>query len=90
MMDDSALFTAAKLLAVFGLVLASGFFVAAKFSLVGMRSSRVDELQTQGLTTAGALRPAVDNLDANLAATQLGITISSLALGGSASLRSRG
>ncbi|POR48610.1 hemolysin family protein [Bosea psychrotolerans] len=69
------------ILAVLVLVAANGFFVAAEFSLVAVRRSRVTELVNAGRTNAGALKRAVDNLDANLAATQLGITISSLALG---------
>ncbi len=69
------------ILAVLVLVAANGFFVAAEFSLVAVRRSRVTELVNAGRTNAGALKQAVDNLDANLAATQLGITISSLALG---------
>src|SRR3712207_8018483 len=80
-MEDSALVTAAKLIAVVGLVMANGFFVAAEFSLVGMRRSRVDELEARGHGKARILGRALDNLDANLAATQLGITISSLGLG---------
>ena len=80
-MDDGLLVTLGKLLAVLGLVAANGFFVAAEFSLVGLRRSRVEEMVTQGRGTAEALRRAVDNLDSSLAATQLGITISSLALG---------
>jgi len=36
---------------------------------------------TQGQARAGVLQRAIDNLDANLAATQLGVTISSLGLG---------
>lgn len=68
------------ILAVLGLVAANGF-VAAEFSLVAVRHSRVVELAAAGRTNAAALQRAVDNLDANLAATQLGITISSLALG---------
>lgn len=63
------------------LVAANGFFVAAEFSLVAVRKSRVAELVATGRMNAKALQRAVDNLDANLAATQLGITISSLALG---------
>jgi len=63
------------------LVAANGFFVAAEFSLVAVRRSRVAQLVTAGRRNAQALQRAVDNLDANLAATQLGITISSLALG---------
>ena len=67
--------------AVLVLVVANGFFVAAEFSLVSVRRSRVAELVDAGRTNAAALQRAVNNLDANLAATQLGITISSLALG---------
>ena len=63
------------------LVAANGFFVAAEFSLVAVRRSRVAQLVAAGRRNAQALQRAVDNLDANLAATQLGITISSLALG---------
>ncbi len=66
---------------VFVLVFANGFFVAAEFSLVAVRRSRVTELVAQRKTNARALARALDHLDANLAATQLGITISSLALG---------
>src|SRR5215204_1478887 len=69
------------ILAVFALVAANGFFVAAEFSLVAVRRSRVEELVATGRTNARALHRAVTALDANLAATQLGITISSLALG---------
>jgi CBS domain containing-hemolysin-like protein len=69
------------ILAVFLLVAANGFFVAAEFALVSVRRSRVTELVAAGRMNATALQRAVDNLDANLAATQLGITISSLALG---------
>ena len=63
------------------LVLANGFFVAAEFSLVAVRRSRVAELVAAGRTNAKTLQRALDRRDANLAATQLGITISSLALG---------
>jgi CBS domain containing-hemolysin-like protein len=69
------------LLAVFVLVAANGFFVAAEFSLVAVRRSRVMELAASGRMNAAALARALDHLDSNLAATQLGITISSLALG---------
>jgi CBS domain containing-hemolysin-like protein len=69
------------ILAVLALVVANGFFVAAEFSLLAVRRSRVAELVSARRTNATALQRAVDNLDAYLAATQLGITISSLALG---------
>ncbi len=63
------------------LVLANGFFVAAEFALVAVRRSRVVELVAERRTNAKALLWATDHLDSHLAATQLGITISSLALG---------
>lgn len=70
-----------KLLAVLGLVAANGFFVAAEFSLVAVRRTRVEELAAGGNKTARLLERAVAGLDDSLAATQLGVTISSLALG---------
>jgi putative hemolysin len=78
---DGSMFDLIGIPAVIVLVVANGFFVAAEFSLVAVRRSRVAELVTAGRINATALQRAVDNLDAHLAATQLGITISSLALG---------
>ncbi len=80
-MEESALSIALKLLAVIGLVLANGFFVAAEFSLVSVRRSRVEQLAAEGRAGAARLERAVDHLDSYLAATQLGITMSSLSLG---------
>lgn len=78
---NGSMFDLIGILVVLILVAANGFFVAAEFSLVAVRRSRVTELVAAGRLNASALMHAVDNLDANLAATQLGITISSLALG---------
>jgi hypothetical protein len=78
---DGSLTNTIGILLVFVLVAANGFFVAAEFSLVAVRRSRVAQLVAAGRRNAQALQRAVDNLDAYLAATQLGITISSLALG---------
>lgn len=63
------------------LVLLNGFFVAAEFAIVKVRSSQI-EVQT-GLSKglAGAAKSIVNNLDSYLAATQLGITLASLGLG---------
>jgi CBS domain containing-hemolysin-like protein len=69
------------ILAVLVLVAANGFFVAAEFSMVAVRRSRVTQLVTEGRRNAKALQRATAQLDANLAACQLGITISSLGLG---------
>src|SRR5215217_8678569 len=79
--SDGSIVNLMGILAVVVLVAANGFFVAAEFSLVAVRRSRVAELVAAGRRNATALQRAVTNLDANLAATQLGITISSLALG---------
>jgi CBS domain containing-hemolysin-like protein len=79
--DGSGIADLIGVLTVLLLVAANGFFVAAEFSLVAIRRSRVAELVADGRANAVPLQRAVDNLDANLAATQLGITISSLGLG---------
>ncbi|WP_187278207.1 hemolysin family protein [Methylobacterium sp. WL7] len=80
-MSDDAWSTALGLLAVLVLVFANGFFVAAEFALVSVRRSRVAELVSERRANATALQRATDRLDAYLAATQFGITLSSLALG---------
>jgi putative hemolysin len=63
------------------LVLANAFFVAAEFALVAVRRSRIDELLLQGRRGTASAKYAIDNLDDTIAATQLGITLASLALG---------
>jgi CBS domain containing-hemolysin-like protein len=70
-----------KLGAVLLFVLANGFFVAAEFSLVSVRRTRIAELAAQGNRGARWVQRAIDNPDKVIAATQLGITIASLALG---------
>jgi len=66
---------------VFFLVFANGFFVASEFSLVGVRRSRIETLARAGSKRARRLLGMVDNLNAYISATQLGITLASLALG---------
>src|ERR671921_401959 len=73
--------TVLYVLAVFLLVLANGFFVAAEFALVGVRRSRVETLAEGGDRRAARLTGLLDNLNAYISATQLGITMASLALG---------
>src|ERR1043165_6574025 len=70
-----------KLLAVLVLVAANGFFVAAEFALVGVRSSRIETLASQGSGAAKRLMQLLQNLNQYLSACQLGITLASLALG---------
>lgn len=71
----------AGVVAVFLLVAANGFFVAAEFSLVASRRSKIDEMAAQGMRGARTVQLALEHLDRYIAATQLGITIASLALG---------
>jgi CBS domain containing-hemolysin-like protein len=63
------------------LVLANGFFVAAEFALVAVRRSRIDQLVEEGDRSAKVVQKALQHLDRSISATQLGITLSSLALG---------
>jgi CBS domain containing-hemolysin-like protein len=70
-----------QLLVIFLLVFANGFFVAAEFSIVKIRASQLTLLLKTGDWRVGIALRAVNNLDACLSATQLGITLASLGLG---------
>jgi CBS domain containing-hemolysin-like protein len=70
-----------RLAAVVALVVANGFFVAAEFSIVTVRKTRIDQLIAEGHRGARAVRRAVSHPDRYIAATQLGITMASLGLG---------
>ena len=63
------------------LVLLNAFFVMAEFAIVKARTTKVQELVREGAWGASATQAAVENLDAYLSATQLGITLASLGLG---------
>ena len=63
------------------LVALNGFFVAAEFALVKVRPTQLEPYVTEGLRRAKMARHMVRHLDAYLSATQLGITLASLALG---------
>jgi CBS domain containing-hemolysin-like protein len=62
-------------------VLANGFFVAAEFAIVKVRSTQITELADAGSVRAKMAKKLIRHLDAYLSATQLGITLASLALG---------
>ena len=70
-----------KFLSVILLVAANGFFVAAEFALVGLRTSRIETMVASGNRAAKRLMGLLKNLNAYLSACQLGITLASLALG---------
>lgn len=63
------------------LVFLNGFFVASEFALVAVRKTRIDELVKKGNIFAKLVQNAQKDLDMYISATQLGITIASLALG---------
>ncbi len=72
---------ALKIFLVLLLVLANGFFVAAEFAFVGVRKSRIETLAAEGNKGAIRLLSLLENLNAYLSASQLGITLASLGLG---------
>ena len=72
---------ALKIFLVLLLVLANGFFVAAEFAFVGVRNSRIETLAAEGNKGAIRLLSLLENLNAYLSASQLGITLASLGLG---------
>jgi CBS domain containing-hemolysin-like protein len=67
--------------AVLALVFANAFFVAAEFSIVTVRRTRINQLLAEGRRHVAAVHRAVTTPDRYIAATQLGITMASLGLG---------
>jgi CBS domain containing-hemolysin-like protein len=78
---DEALSVTARLVLVVLLVLLNGLFVAAEFSIVAARRTRIETMAAGGNALARLSLRAKDNINNYLAATQLGITIASIALG---------
>ena len=66
---------------VFLLIAINAFFVIAEFAIVSVRKSRIDHLVVKGDIPAQTVQSLQSNLDKLLSTTQLGITLSSLALG---------
>jgi CBS domain containing-hemolysin-like protein len=77
--SPSGVFT--RLFIILLLIFLNGFFVASEFALVKVRSSQLDLLEEEGNRRASLANHVISNLDAYLSATQLGITLASLALG---------
>lgn len=69
------------ILLTFFLVALNGFFVAAEFAIVKVRSSQINLKAKEGHRMASLSKHIIANLDSYLSATQLGITIASLGLG---------
>jgi CBS domain containing-hemolysin-like protein len=72
---------ALRLGAVLLLVLINGFMVASEFALVAARRSRIQQMVAEGDGPARHVLAAIEQLDRYISATQLGITLASLALG---------
>lgn len=70
-----------RVFAVVLLVAVNAFFVAAEFALVQLRPARIQQLVDQGRTGARTALRLHGNLETVLAAVQLGITLTNLALG---------
>jgi len=70
-----------RLVAVLLLVAANAFFVSAEFALVAARRTRIEEMIRRGDSKARVARQAIQSLYRSISATQLGITLASLALG---------
>src|SRR3954453_12943218 len=62
-------------------IIANGFFVAAEFAMIKVRPTQLAELAAAGSTRARMARRITKHLDSYLSATQLGVTLASLALG---------
>ena len=70
-----------ELLAVVVLILLNGFFVAAEYSLVTVRRTRLKELVDEGSRPARAVMKITSDPPHFIAAMQLGVTLTSLAIG---------
>ncbi|MBR1944760.1 MAG: HlyC/CorC family transporter [Alphaproteobacteria bacterium] len=80
-MDSPSSYTFLKIFAALVFVAINAFFVAAEFSIVKIRRSRLEEIESHGNKKAKLAIKITSSLDSYLSATQLGITLASLALG---------
>jgi putative hemolysin len=70
-----------ELIALAGLIVLNGFFVAAEYGLVTVRRTRMHELSHAGSRTARQVLQITSEPPQFIAAMQLGVTITSLAIG---------
>jgi putative hemolysin len=69
------------LVAIVGLILANGFFVAAEFALISLRATRVEQLLAESRPGSRAVFQLRASMSDTLSAVQFGVTVASLALG---------
>ena len=70
-----------NILLVLFFIFLNGFFVAAEFAFVKVRLTQIEPLAVKGNRRARVARDVIKHLDLYLSATQVGITMASLALG---------
>ncbi|WP_175989707.1 hemolysin family protein [Bacillus sp. Marseille-Q1617] len=63
------------------LIALTAFFVATEFAIVKVRTSKIDQLITEGRKGALSAKKVISHLDEYLSACQLGITVTALGLG---------
>jgi CBS domain containing-hemolysin-like protein len=63
------------------LIALTAFFVSTEFAIVKVRTSKIDQLITEGKKGAVSAKKVVSHLDEYLSACQLGITVTALGLG---------
>ncbi|HMK38534.1 MAG TPA: CNNM domain-containing protein, partial [Bacteroidota bacterium] len=63
------------------LILLNGLFVAAEFAIVKVRSTQIEPLLKSGQSRARLVQHMINHLDQYISTTQLGITVTNLALG---------
>ena len=70
-----------NILVVLVVVLLNAFFVAAEFAIVKVRNTQIEPLAERGNKRAAVAKEILAHMDTYLSATQLGVTMASLALG---------
>jgi len=63
------------------LILANAFFVAAEYALVRVRRTKIEKMIGDGIRAAAVVRQSLEQMDRYISATQVGVTLASLALG---------
>ena len=63
------------------LILGNAFFVAAEYALVRVRRTKIEKMISDGVRAAAVVRQSLDQMDRYISATQVGVTLASLALG---------
>jgi CBS domain containing-hemolysin-like protein len=74
-------FDVLEILAILAIILLNGFFVAAEFAIVKVRATQIEPLVKSGQKRAKLAQHVITHLDVYISTTQLGITVTSLALG---------